>query len=252
MNTKHCRTYLKFLREAREMAQKDSEEFGALIHAFERIGAMEVGRLGRGLGAYEKVLLAIASDSPLSKGQPPHFHSSAAKLFTLIERQRNAAVHQGVIARNLVRHSVEFSLILEHSIMNMKNITTAADLMIRDVCYADIDHPMSYIRQRMLANAFSWLPVICEDKSVKMLSDAAFAKWLRGMAWEDHEREIVRTLNDVITDPSPSLVLRKSILRPVETPITDIAKALGSRPILLHEPRDETKIVGLISAFDLL
>ena len=43
MDSSRFRTYLAFLREARELAQKDSEDFGALIHAFERIGSMELG-----------------------------------------------------------------------------------------------------------------------------------------------------------------------------------------------------------------
>lgn len=253
MNTAHCRIYLELLREAREIAQKDSENFGALIHAFERIGAMEKGQIGGGLGNYQRKLLSIASGSPLCKGQSQYFHSSAAKLFTLIQRQRNAAMHQGFVARNLVRHSVEFALILEHAIKNMKNVTTVADLMIRDVCYADIDHPMSYIRQRMLVNAFSFLPVIIADGSVKMLSDAALAKWLRQMSWDHQKLALVRTLKHEITSSSPTLVLSKPILLPFQTPIAEVVtKFENSKPILLHEPNNNTKIVGLISAFDLL
>ena len=253
MNTAHCRIYLELLREARETAQKDSENFSALIHAFERIGAMEKGKLGKGLGTYESELLAIAGNSPLCKDQSPHYHSSAANLFTLIKRQRNAAMHQGFVARNLVRHSVEFALILEHAIKNMKNVITVADLMIRDVCYADIDHPMSYIRQRMLVNAFSFMPVIMTDGAVKMLSDIALAKWLRQMSWDQQQLALVRTLRDEITGSPPPLDLCDPVLLPSQTPIGQVvAKFVNSMPILLHEPNDKTKIVGLISAFDLL
>ena len=134
----------------------------------------------------------------------------------------------------------------------MENMKTAADLMIRDVCYADIDHPMSYIRQRMLVNAFSYLPVIKTDRSVWMLSDFAIARWLRQMSWEQQKGALVRTLKTVVEDTADSLELVKPISLPSETSIADLAKSLSSMPILLHEPKNKKKIVGLISAFDLL
>ena len=252
MKTANYSTYLTFLREARELAQKDSENFDALIQAFERIGAMEKGQLGNGLGTYENELLAIAIKSPLARGLPPHFHTSAMRLFNLVKHQRNDAIHQGIIARNLVRHSVEFSLILEHALMNMDNMKTAADLMIRDVCYADCEHPVSYIRQRMLVNAFSFLPMRLDDNSVKMLSDAALAKWLRRMAWNDQKLALARSLQDAIYASSDPLELIDPVSRSSSTPISELVNDLNSVPILLHEPDNDTKIVGLISAFDLL
>jgi CBS domain-containing protein len=252
MKTEFCRAYLTFLRDARELAQKDSEDFAALIQAFERIGAMEKGRLGNGFGAYKDELLAIANQTPLHAGKPAHFHASAGSLFSLVNEQRNDAVHQGIIARNLVRHSVEFSLTLEHAVMNMENMNTAADLMVRDVCYADRDHPVSYIRQRMLVNAFSFLPVRLDDNSVKMLSDASLAKWLRRMDWSDQKLALVRTLRDATSASSDPLELIDPVSRSSSTPISELVNALNSVPILLHEPGNNTKIVGLISAFDLL
>lgn len=252
MKTANYRVYLTFLREARELAQKDSEDFAALIQAFERIGAMEKGQLGNGLGDYRDELLAIAMQSPLAFGQPSRFHTSAMRLFNLVKRQRNDALHLGIIARNLVRHSVELTLILEHALMNMDNINTAADLMIRDVCYADCEHPVSYIRQRMLVNAFSFLPVRLDDKSVKMLSDAALATWLRRMDWNDQKLALARSLQDAISASSDPLKLIDPVSRSSSTPIPDLVHALDSVPILLHEPDNNTRIVGLISAFDLL
>jgi hypothetical protein len=104
----------------------------------------------------------------------------------------------------------------------------------------------------MLVNAFSYLPVIKTEGSVKMLSDAAFAKWLRQMDWNVPKSALVWPLQDVIDDPAGSLELREPTLLPSDTTLTDLAKSLSSKPTLLHAPSDETKIVGLISAFDLL
>jgi predicted transcriptional regulator len=252
MKIQHLQTYVSFLREGRELAQKDSENFDALVQAFERIGAMEKGSVGNGLGAYEKELLAIAGRSPLADGRPAHFHTTAENLFSLVRLQRNDAIHQGVIARNLVRHSIEFALVLEHALTNMENIKTAADLMVRDVCFAQLDHPMSYIRQRMLVNSFSFLPVFMADGSVKMLSDVALAKWLRRMDWKTQTSVLIQTLRVVMEQPATALEMAEASLLPCDARLPDLVKNLNSTPVLLHEPTDCSKIVGLISAFDLL
>ena len=155
MRTENFRTYLSLLREAREQAQKDSENFEALVHAFERIGSMEIGQIGQGFGDYQQELLSIARLSPLSNGRPLHLHTDVEHLFSLVRMQRNDTMHEGSTARNLVRHSLELSLILEHAIMHTALMQTASDLMVRDVSFASLDHPISYIRQQMLMNAFS-------------------------------------------------------------------------------------------------
>lgn len=252
MKTEHRQTYVAFLREGRELAQKDGENFDALVQVFECIGAMEKGAIGNGLGAYENNLLAIAGHSPLSAGRPAHFHTTAVNLFHLVRLQRNDAIHQGVIARNLVRHAVEFALVLEHALTNMENIKTAADLMVRDVCFANLDHPISYIRQRMLVNSFSFLPVVMADGSIKMLSDVHLVKWLRRMNWDTQKSGLVGTLRAAVEEGPSRLTLDAPRLLPCNTALPRLISSLDSMPVLLHAPDDTKKIVGLLSAFDLL
>jgi hypothetical protein len=269
MDSSRDQIYLKFLREARELAQQDSENFDTLIQAFERIGAMEGRRIARGLGEYRDGLLGIAKRSPLGCEIPrkwPHLHIDADTLFGLIKTQRNDAMHQGIVARNLVRHSVEFSLILEHALSN--NMNTASELMVRDICYAELGQPISYIRQRMLVNAFSYLPVRANG-TVEMLSDVALAKWLRQMDWEEEAKALAQTLAATCMPPSelaqtladarmpPSkLALTPATVLSADTPVNKLVEKLFAEtnhaPVLLHGPNGKGDIVGLISAFDLL
>ncbi len=252
MDSSRCRTSLAFLREARELALKDSENFDALVHAFERIGSMEKGRLSSGLGEYEKELLNIAKTSPLGCELPrkwPHFHIDACTLFELVRNQRNAAMHQGSVARNLVRHAIEFCLILEHALT--RDMKKASDYMVRDICYAEVDQPISYVRQRMLVNAFSYLPVRRADDTIEFLSDAALAKWLRPMRWELQAQVLAKTFGEVLSSSAPPALIPATIL-PADTPLEKLVPNLDHAPMLLHGPDREKDIVGLISAFDLI
>lgn len=252
MNAAACRFYLQLLREGRESAQKDSENYGALVRAFELIGRMEKDSSGNGLGAYRHELLKIAEGSILSNGKPAHLHIDSKRLFELIKEQRNDAVHQGVVARNLVRHAVEFSIILENAIMNSGTLKYAEDFMVRDVTYADWNHPMSYTRQRMLMNAFSFLPVIAEDGTVKVLGDVAFAKWLCKVPYQDRKRAIMRSLKEILADTPVTLVLDDPVLLPHDVLIDLVVEKMRTTPVLLHEPGNTSRIVGIITASDLL
>ena len=105
MKPDYAAVYLTFLRSARAAALQDSENFDQLVHAFERIGSMEKGEQGLGLNKYRDELMDIASGSGLAMDVPaayPALHIRAEELFELLKERRNAAIHEGSVARNLV------------------------------------------------------------------------------------------------------------------------------------------------------
>ncbi|MBW7896907.1 MAG: CBS domain-containing protein [Opitutaceae bacterium] len=251
------RLYLQFLRKARAEAQEDAENFDDLVRVFERIGAMEKGELCRGLRSYGRGLLGIARRSPLHETLPeryPSRHINGRRLFELLCNARNSAVHQGAVARNLVRHTIEFSLILEHSLAQTMN--KASDLMIRDIMSADLHHPISYLRQQILLYAYSYLPVYLDDQGWRLVSDRILTCWLHAMQWEGEDGQVkalAMTLEEAIK-PARGLQTESAPILPSNCDIAEVLKIFAENVplVVLHEPGNKARIEGLLTPSDLL
>ena len=84
----------------------------------------------------------------------------------MVMHGRNDALHQGAFARTLTLHLVEVALFLEDTLMAItdRNIT---DYMVRNPVYAYAWQPVSFVRQMMLANSFSYIPVYMKKKDTE-------------------------------------------------------------------------------------
>jgi hypothetical protein len=66
-------------------------------------------------------------------------------------------LHQGAFARRLTGHAIELSLVLEDALRRSLDSPVVGDYMVRGPICAEPWQPISFIRQRMLANSFSFL-----------------------------------------------------------------------------------------------
>jgi hypothetical protein len=168
--------FLDELRTARAQAQKNTEDFAGLFIAFERLGAYlavdDDGAIARekpgGLGEYELALGKLAQYSVLGDGSiedgSRRWHSSFETLFGLVKDARNSALHEGAKARHLTEHAIELAHVFEEALRRMPDeLTTVGDLMVRSVVFADTWQPISFVRQAMLTNSFSYLPLFIGD-----------------------------------------------------------------------------------------
>jgi hypothetical protein len=175
------RAFLGELRQARLSTQKDAEDFDDLLFVFERLGCYRLSEAAT-LGSYQESLLALASQSGLGQklsAIQADWHSSAGILYQLVNEGRNDALHMGARARHLTEHTIELCLILEDAIMNGDQpMTKIGDIMVRTPVTAEEWHPVSYVRQIMLTNSFSYLP-ICRAGEWKLISDYRLAAFLR-------------------------------------------------------------------------
>jgi hypothetical protein len=96
----------------------------------------------------------------------------------MVQAARNEALHQGASARHLTQHCIELALVLEDALVN--DATIVADYMVKAPLCAYSWQPLSFVRQQMLANSFSHLPIRDADGKWYLLSDAAVASALRG------------------------------------------------------------------------
>jgi len=151
------------LRDARAVALQDAEAFDEIVHVLERMGAFLRGvkKDFGNLGKFRDPINTEARQSPLAEqisSKLPDVHLSFSDLYELVRDGRNKAMHDGSFARHLTFRAVELSIILEHALMTDSN--RAKHFMVENPICAALWQPLSFIRQSMLKNSFSYLPVL--------------------------------------------------------------------------------------------
>jgi CBS domain-containing protein len=243
-------------REARAVAHKDAEGFDQIVHVLERLGTFlrrgGIGKVhgGLGLGASLRAANHFAGQSPLADDLAlarPDFHQTFGVLYEQVRDGRNHAVHEGAIARHLTGDAIILALILEDALM--ADSKTIGDYMIRLPVRAELWQPLSFIRQIMLVNSFSHLPVYRDNGSGgwQLVSDGAVARFTRVTDRKERLRRLALTLDEACR---AGLVL---VQGPVCSPNTTIEEALAKNsdlPILVTSGEDN--LLGLLTPFDLL
>ncbi len=242
------------LREARAIALGDAESFHEILFAVERFGSLltknSIGTLGN--YKYRESINAVAEHSPLAEDIPNVFrqcHMPFSILYRSVNAARNDALHQGAFARHLTNHAIQLSLVLEDALM--QGAVTVGDYMVRGPVCAALWQPISYIRQAMLINSFSYLPVLWvgdqQQATWYLISDYTIAQYVRHA---DRNVRLAKTLEDVIAagDIIPSDVH-------VCTADISIEEALAlsdGKPILVHQKSNKHELIGIVAPFDLL
>jgi hypothetical protein len=241
-------SFRDLLREARAQAIKDAESFEELLFTFEKLGSFLKGEI-IALGRYKQEIIGLSNESPLAKVIPCNhreFHSSAEILFDLVRNARNDALHQGAFARHLTTHAIELSIILEDALTNMA--TNVSDFMVRNPVCAEMWQPLSFIRQQMLANSFSYLPVN-NNGTWELVEDTEIVLFLRKQN-TNRNQQLAMTLEDACNNglkisANPPIV-------PANEDVVNILGKLNGRPLLVHRQGDSRELVGIITSFDLL
>jgi hypothetical protein len=240
------------LREARAVALRDAEEFESILFAIERLGSFLTERIGT-LSDYQREIIALAKHSALSQ-LPTSLHSwnpPFNRTFGHLIEARNDALHQGAFARHLTTHAVHVSLILEDALMDGKE--KVADFMVKNVVTASLWQPLSFVRQQMLVNSFSYLPILDDtgQPTGQVVSDCCLAGYLR----KSRKERLTHTLKNA-ADSGELTLLQTATCRSTEKVknILDLPSMKDQRlPVLVvDEQGGRMKLIGLVTAFDLL
>jgi hypothetical protein len=251
--------FLEELRPARLMAQKDAEAFDELLFVFERLVCYLHGRAAT-LGTYRESQLALAARSALGGTLPDHltgWHSDGCVLYSLVNQARNDALHQGAGARHLTSHAIELALLFEDALMNGNDpLGKLGDIMVRSPATAEPWQPISFIRQVMLTNCFSTLPVQMAD-GWRVVSDAKVAEYLRAAGPIGRNCRLGATLEKAL----PGDQLPEAQIRSLDDDIAEVANWFAEHPehpiVLVCEgkpgdPPSARRLRGIVTAFDIL
>jgi hypothetical protein len=239
------------LRAARAAALRDAEAFTDLVSVFERLGA-HLSDKRVALGKYLKAISTLAKESPMAEDVPrnlPDYHQHFDVKYRIVQDARNAALHEGALARHLTINAVEMSLVLEEAIM--KDRHQVSDYMVRNPVCASMWQPLSFIRQTMLVNSFSYLPVAVEKNGItewQLLSDFRLAQCLRKNGPVTKEG-LIRRLKDVVESKLIELHTA-TICRPQDEVETILPESNWLPALVLSS--DNKELLGMLTPFDLL
>jgi CBS domain-containing protein len=252
MNPTQRRYFRDAFRDARAAALRDSEDFAGIVYAIERLGSFLLQAV-EDLSRYRGDIIRVAEHSPLHRlpktlhGWNPPFN----RLFKHLIEARNDALHQGAFARHLTTHAIQVSLILEDALMD--GIDKVCDYMITNVITASRWQPLSFVRQQMLVNSFSFLPILDQtgEPTNELISDCSLASYLRN----SRKERLAQQLGEAVEKHGLTL-LDTATCRPTDklNDVLNEEKVKNQRlPILVvNEEEGQKRLLGIVTAFDLL
>lgn len=238
------------LRTARENAVKDAEAYDEIIFALERLGCILISKIGD-LGKYKDEIVKLAKHSALVEEIPVKhntWHTSAERLYDIVKDARNDAFHQGAFARHLTTHAIELAIVLEDALTTIAEAKLVGDFMVRGPVCASLWQPLSFVRQQMLVGSFSYLPLIREEQWC-LISDEEVARYLLSANTRERRGKLAHTVEKAVTNgmqTKPTVILR------ADDPTDKFFQSPTSSPALICRQDDNTDLIGIITAYDLL
>lgn len=238
------------LKEARANALGDAEAFTPLVFCVENLGAALTQKIGT-LSTYRTGIARLAACSRLAEEIPGlwrEHHTPFSTLYESVRIARNDALHQGAFARHLTVHAIGLALVLEDALM--ENFSSVSDYMVQNPVSANLWQPVSFIRQAMLTSSFSYLPLLLEQDQRPvwyLISDHSVACYVRR---GDRQERLAKTLKEAID--TGGIQPEKADMCQADTSIDDALKLTTGRPILVRAKDDETRLLGILTPFDLL
>lgn len=217
------------------MILRDSEAFLAGAQVLEYVGQTISRKIKIGLRSYENEIWLLAKETGIDE-------TEFRRVFGVIVTARNDAVHDGAWARHLSTRVVDLLLILEEGVtMKMNRVE---DLMVRDPIRAEGWHLMNHLRKKMLESSFSHLPFVDDQANWFLVSDVNLMLFMRANP-KSH-----LSLSEAVQNGSLALVPAQTCHG--EELIVDILTKTKQGPLLVIDDAKPTRLVGILTAFDLL
>lgn len=241
--------FLKLFRNARYKTQEDAEDFSCICFALEEFAVFAFRVKKSGLGKYKDDYRKFFKNN-FFNGERLY------ALLCVVHKSRNDYAHQGVFARNSARKAQSLAIELESKLM--KDLSRLEHIMSEDIAYANPELTVSKIREIMLLNSFSYLPLRYDDSTYYMISDIDIAR-LWNKRWDDNRSENEKIRNEklyithfreIFDEHLPKGSKIKADILDGDIEIEEVADKLSHIPILVKGKSGA--IVGIVTAFDWL
>lgn len=253
LSTEAARYFRDRIREARAAALKDAEAFLGIVVAIEGLGRFLEGRRVGEFGNVRGQIAKLVDGSPLARATEAtdrRIHTPFAAAYDLVRQGRNSALHEGAYARHLTAKSVELALVVEDALtMKLNHI---GDFMVQGVLTASPWQPLSFVRQTMLSNSFSYLPVwmkVAGRDGWWLVSDYALASHLRSIDGAGRQERLAATLEDAVG--RGALRLDMPLVCSPDLPVAEALAGGNGLPVLICGAREQD-LIGIATPYDLL
>jgi CBS domain-containing protein len=128
------------------------------------------------------------------------------------------------------------------------------DFMVHDPMVALSWQPISFVREQMLTNGYSFIPIQLLRKSRSywgLISEYAIAKYLRHDQDEkERKRRLTATVDQAIKSEGLEIA-EAEVCSPTDS-IYDVLRRLNNMPILVIDASHPDKLIGIVTAFDFM
>ena len=263
-------------REARYATLKSPEDYQQILFALERFGAYvtrsypsekqgcQSKKRVLTLGDYKECVVNFIKGNHPLQGDIPEpckdYHIEVNKLFEMVNSERNDALHKGAFVKILTSHLIELSIMLEDALMTIM-ADPIQNYMTRDPICAYPWQPISFIRQKMLENSFSYIPVYMkefgtDEKTWYVISDYDIVDYLKpATGGENRKKRLSKTLQQAIIS-HPNLIRKAVVVRP-EKKVEKALKCAQAKQSAIGQPilvqrADDHELLGIATPFDLM
>ena len=238
-------------KNARDSALKDAEGYQQILFVLERVGAYLLKKKGN-LGKYQPCISNLVKKyRPSFFGPSDDCHINFNRLYDMVRKGRNDALHQGAVARIMTSHSVQLSMMLEDTLMDVANSQTIGDYMVRNPVCACEWQPISFIRQIMLEHSFSHIPFFWQEKW-HVVSDLDVAK-IHHKGKDKLASTLKRCIETEDIEPQEARVVSRDKLVGEVLKCTSYQDCAGGNgwPVLVKR-NDCKELLGIVTPYDLM
>lgn len=136
----------------------------------------------------------------------------------------------------------------------MKNGTQVSQFMVRSLDTAEPWQPISFVRQVMLSNSYSFLPLWFDHKGRDgwwFLAESEVAKYLRVAASnEERKRRLAATVASSVEKGLLSLIQAQTV--DPQALVREAVTLLQGSPLVVVGQEEPTRLLGILTAFDVL
>lgn len=250
LNIEESIHFLACFRDARANTLKDIENFNDIIIAIESFGSFLSNKILSGFGDYKCIIKEFVTKF-LCDYETEFFETK----YDIVRTTRNESIHSGVFARNVSTHSLELLLIIEGALLSFmsKTHSTVGSFMVNNVIVAQPWQTVKIVRNIMLTNSFTHIPVYHKDDWC-LVSETDIINFL-GVNYYDKSRKenSVKTIQELIESKSYRKI--EVVHKPLTESLEEIKNCFLSncgRPILIVNNIHKNQLLGIITPYDIL
>jgi CBS domain-containing protein len=131
----------------------------------------------------------------------------------------------------------------------MSMATTVGEFMVREPICSSYWQPLSFVRQQMLKNSFTYLPLLSNKEGQQgwlLVSDYHVAHYLR---LGNRKTRLATTLDAAISD---GLVVEPADTCVADTSVEEALKKSEGKPLIVIDDEYPERLVGIVTPFDFL